>query len=87
MDKAVNRATIYRITKAVKDGKNTHDQRKFNAIKTKRTQSLIAAVAAAVEEDHRVSIEDLAGPMGCQMEPFSTSFLTIWAWLRSLPDG
>ena len=63
-DKAVNRATIYRITKAVKDGKNTHDQRKFNATKTKRTQSLIAAVAAAVEEDRRVSIEDLAGAHG-----------------------
>ena len=55
-DKVVNRATIYRITKAVKDGKNKDDQRKFNATKTKRTQSLMAAVATAVEEDRRVSI-------------------------------
>ena len=47
----MNRATIYCITKAVKDGKNTDDQPKFNATKTIRTQSLIAAVAAAVEED------------------------------------
>ena len=39
-DKLVNRATIYRIIKAVKDGKNTDDQRKFNATRTKRNQSL-----------------------------------------------
>ena len=63
-DKAVNRATIYCIIKAVKDGKNTDNQRKFNATKTKRTQSFIAAVAAAVEEDRQVSIEDLAGAHG-----------------------
>ena len=63
-DKLVNRATIYRIIKAVKDGKNTDDQRKFNATRTKRNQSLIATVAAAVEEDRRVSIEDLAGAHG-----------------------
>ena len=63
-DKSVNRATIYRIIKAVKDGENTDNQRKFNATKTKRTQSLIASVAAAVEEDRRVSIEDLAGAHG-----------------------
>ena len=63
-DKLVNRATIYRIMKSVKDGKNTDNQCKFNATKPNRTQSLIAAVAAAVEEDRRVSIEDLAGAHG-----------------------
>ena len=63
-DKSVNRATIYRIIKAVKDSKNTDDQLKFNTTKTKRTQSLIASVSAAVEEDRQVSIEDLAGARG-----------------------
>ena len=44
--------------------KKNDDQPKFNATKTKRTQSFIAAVAPAVEKDRRVSIVDLAGAHG-----------------------
>ena len=63
-DKSVNRATIYRIMKSVKNGKNTDNQCKFNATKIKRNQSLIAVVATAVEEDRQVIIVDLAGAHG-----------------------
>ena len=86
-DKAGNRATIYCIIKAVKDGENTDDQRKFNATKTKRTQSLILLSPLPWRKTDGLALKTLLGPMGCHMEPFSTSFMTIWAWLRSLPDG
>ncbi len=36
------------------------DQRRFNPWKTVRTASLIASVAAAVEDDSRLSVEYLA---------------------------
>ena len=38
-DKSVNRATIYRIIKAVKDGENTDDQRKISASSTLRRRN------------------------------------------------
>ncbi len=57
-------------------GKNTEDRRVFNKQKTKMTAALIASVAAAVAEDHRVSIQDLAWAHG-------TSYGTISRILHS----
>jgi len=59
-DLALKRGAIYSILRKVKAGKNTKDQRHLNPKKTKRTAALIAAVAAAVHEDGRIGIQDLA---------------------------
>jgi hypothetical protein len=59
-NKSLTRSQIYRIIKSVKDGENTEDQRPLNSKKTKRTLDLVAAVAAAVEEDAHLNIDDLA---------------------------
>ncbi len=56
--------SIYYILKKVKDGKSTDDQRHLNAKKTKRTAAIVAAVAANVAEDRRVSCKDLASAHG-----------------------
>jgi len=56
-NKSLTRSQIYRIIKSVKDGENTEDQRPLNSKKTKRTLDL---VAAAVEEDAHLNIDDLA---------------------------
>ena len=42
LDKSMTRKQIYNILKHVKYGKNTDDQRHFNAKKTKQTLSLVA---------------------------------------------
>jgi hypothetical protein len=60
-DKALKKTQIYEILKRVKMGKNTDDRREFTKQKTKMTAKLlIASVAAAVSEDRRMSIQDLA---------------------------
>jgi hypothetical protein len=69
----LKRAAIYKILKAVKEGKNTDDQRHLNSKKTKRTPALIASVAAAVEEDRRQTIKALATAMVCPHRSFSVS--------------
>jgi len=63
-DKALKKTQIYEIITLVKANKNTKDQRCLNPKKTKRTQTLIAAVAAAVENDRRVNIDDIASANG-----------------------
>jgi histone-lysine N-methyltransferase SETMAR len=63
-DQALKRTQIYEIMNKVKAGKNTEDQRHLSAKKTKRTVNLVAAVAAAVKEDARVSIQELASANG-----------------------
>ena len=59
-DKSITKSQIYNILKQVKEGKNTDDQRRFNAKKTKRTPSLVAAVAADVDDDRRICVRTLA---------------------------
>jgi histone-lysine N-methyltransferase SETMAR len=63
-DKTLKRAAIYKILNAVKEGKNTDDQRHLNGKKTKRTPALITSVSAAVEEDRRQTITALATAFG-----------------------
>jgi hypothetical protein len=60
-DKALKKTQIYKILKQVNMGKN---RRGFTKQKTKMTADLIAGVAAAVAEDRRVSIQDLARAHG-----------------------
>ena len=60
-DKALKKTQIYKILKQVNMGKN---RRGFTKQKTKMTADLIASVAAAVAEDRRVSIQDLARAHG-----------------------
>jgi hypothetical protein len=54
-DKALGLTSIYYILKKVKAGESIKDQRKFSAKKTKRTAVVIAAMAADVAEDRRIS--------------------------------
>jgi histone-lysine N-methyltransferase SETMAR len=75
-DKALKKTQIYEILKRVKLGKNTDDRRGFSKQKTTMTADLIAAVSAAVADDRRVSIQDLARAHG-------TSFGTISRILHS----
>ena len=72
-DMALKKTQIYKILKQVKMGKN---RRGFTKQKTKMTADLIASVAAAVAEDRRVSIQDLARAHG-------TSYVTISRILHS----
>ena len=75
-DMTLKKTQIYEILKRVKMGKNTDDRRGFTKQKTKMTADLIACVAAAVAEDRRVSIQDLARAHG-------TSYGTISRILHS----
>ena len=59
-DKTLSKASIYKIVKKVKAGKNTSDQRHLNAKKTKRTKPLVASVAADIASNARANIKDLA---------------------------
>ena len=70
---ALKKTQIYEILKRVKMGKNTVDRRGFTK---QKTADLIASAAAAVAEDRRVSIQDLARAHG-------TSYGTINRILNS----
>jgi hypothetical protein len=63
-DKALKKTANYAILKKVKSGNTTEDQRHFNPKKTVRTASLIAAVAAAVEDDCHLGVKYLAAAHG-----------------------
>ena len=63
-DQALSKSAIYKIMKKVKAGEETADQRYKNPKKTKRTGDLIAAVAAAVSDDRRLTITELAAATG-----------------------
>jgi histone-lysine N-methyltransferase SETMAR len=60
----LTKTAIYNILKKVKAGETTDDLRHLNAKKTKRTQDIIAAVAADVNADRRVKCMDLATAHG-----------------------
>jgi hypothetical protein len=74
-DRNLSVSQINRIIKAVKDGKNTSDQRHSNAKKTKRTADIVAAVAAAVERDPQLSVRELATTHGL-------TYSTVYAILK-----
>jgi hypothetical protein len=59
-DQALGLTLIHYILKKVKDGRSTDNQRHLNAKKTKRMAAIVAAVAADVADDRRVSCKDLA---------------------------
>ena len=59
-DKTLSKASIYKIVKKVKAGKNTSDQRHLNAKKTKWTKPLVASVAADIASNAPANIKDLA---------------------------
>ncbi len=59
-DKTLQKTAIYAIIKKVKAGENTSDQRHLNGKKTVRNAALIASVAAAVEQDRRLSVKSFA---------------------------
>lgn len=63
-DLALKKTAIYDIIKKVRDGKPTADQRHCNAKKTKRSPDVVAAVAAAVKEDARRTVDQLALMVG-----------------------
>jgi len=63
-DAALKKTAIYNIIKKVKAGKNTSDQRHLNPKKTQRTSKVVAAVAAAIQEDARVTMEQLEATTG-----------------------
>jgi AraC-like DNA-binding protein len=60
-DKALKKTQIYDIVRKVRAGKDASDQRYLSAKKTKRTASLIAAVA--VEKDRRVTLQELSSEL------------------------
>jgi hypothetical protein len=59
-DKTLQETAVYAIIKKVKASKNTSDQSHFNRKKTVRNATLIASVAAAVEQNCRLSIKSFA---------------------------
>ena len=63
-DQALSKSAIYKIMKKVKAGEETADQRYKNPKKMKRTGDLIAAIAAAVSDDRRLTIAELAAATG-----------------------
>jgi hypothetical protein len=56
-DNAFSISQINCIVKAVKEGKNTSDQRHSSA---KKTGDVVVSIAAAIENDQRVTIPELA---------------------------
>jgi hypothetical protein len=63
-DKALSKSQINHIIKAVKEGKNTADQRHSSAKKTKRTGNVLASIAATVEKDRQIMVCELAATHG-----------------------
>ncbi len=54
------KSQINHIIKAVKEGKNTADQRHSSAKKTKWTGDVLASIAATSEKDRRITVQELA---------------------------
>jgi hypothetical protein len=63
-DTAMSKSQINPIIKAVKEGKNIADQRHSCAKKTKRTGDVLTSIAAAIEEDRRITVRELAATHG-----------------------
>jgi hypothetical protein len=62
--KSLSKSAIYKIINKVKAGETTEDQRHLNQKKTKRTVDIIAAVAADVKADRRITCRELASAHG-----------------------
>jgi hypothetical protein len=62
--RAMSKSQINRIIKAVKEGKNTADQRHSSAKKMKRTGDVLASIAATVVKDRRITVRELAATHG-----------------------
>jgi hypothetical protein len=58
--KSLSKSTIYNIINKFKAGESTEDRQHLNPKKTKRTEDIIAAVAADVKADRRITCRDLA---------------------------
>jgi hypothetical protein len=78
---------IYNILRLVKAGEKTNDKRRFIPKKISKMTNLIAAVAAAIEEDCRVCVQFLLKPLTPVLGISSTSFTTILAWLKRAQDA
>ncbi len=63
-DTAMLKSRINCIIKAVKEGKNTADQRHSSAKKTKLTGDVLASIAAAIEKDRWITVRKLAATHG-----------------------
>jgi hypothetical protein len=63
-DKSLSKSAIYKIINKVKAGESTNDKRHLNFKKTKRSMEIIAAVAADVKADCRITCRDLATAHG-----------------------
>jgi hypothetical protein len=63
-DLAMSKSQINLIIKAVKEGKNTADQRHSSTKKTKHTGVVLASIATAIEKDRRITVRELAAMHG-----------------------
>jgi ABC-type Fe3+-citrate transport system substrate-binding protein len=53
---ALKKTQIYKIIKAVKEGKVTEDQRQHNRRRKVRSPDFVAEIATEVEDDQRITI-------------------------------
>ncbi len=63
-DKAWRMASIYYVIMMVKAGETTENQRNLHARKTKKSADIVAAVAAKVKEDWRITCKDITSDHG-----------------------
>ena len=64
-DSAFYKAAIYDILKKVKAGQDASDQCDSNPVKTVRTPDFIEAVKLFIEQDRRVTVQELKEYFGC----------------------
>ena len=85
--KTLQQAQIYRIIKLIKDGEEVKNERGRGTTKRVRDAALIAAVAAAIEEDGRVSVRELASANGVSNDTIHKILHDELAYPRSQPVG
>jgi hypothetical protein len=68
----LQKTASYAIIKKVKAGESTADMSHLNPKMTMRTPELITSVAAAIEEDCRLSLQTIAAARGISEKRFST---------------
>jgi hypothetical protein len=66
-ENALKKIQIYKIIKAVKEGKVTEDQRQHNRRRKVRSPDFVAEIATEVEDDQRITIRKLAAAHGVCM--------------------
>ena len=86
-DQALKKTQIYDILKLVKAGKSTSDRRHCSSQKTKRTASLVADIAAAIQADARVGIEDLVRAFGVSHGTIHTVLHEDLGLVKNRQDG